>query len=180
MTRSLDEVHRDIISVADLGIGRNCGKLNSDLHIPCIDRFSLVSSEIANENIGSVEFENFLLSIRPRQDRFPKAASAEFLKVFNDVATMVKPYVDGICADISIDGLDNTPQGFLPPLPASTASWILISYAQEYVAVSDFSYEGPQICRNLLEVLKIGRLPVGFIDKPRGGGALGVLRHRFT
>lgn len=172
MTKSMDEVYREIAMVADLGIGRNCGRPNSDIEISFIGKLAFVDAKVASENIGSVEFENFLLSIRPKKVHFPGESYNKFMLIFNDVATMVKPYTSDISSSVSISGLDNSPQGFSLSLPASTVSWLLISYAQEHVAVSDFSYKGPEICKSLLEILKIGRLPVGFVDRPRGGELL--------
>lgn len=168
MTQSMDQVHREIMLVADLGVGRNCGRpAPSDINTKFFSNFSFVDADFANDSIESSEFENFLLSVRPERSSFPDVCSAKgFLDVFNDIAVMVKPYVADISSHISISGLDNSPQGFSPSAPSSTVSWILTSYAQEHVAVEDFRYSGPRKCEDLLEILKSGRLPVGFTQGP--------------
>lgn len=167
MTQSLDDAYKAIMTVADRGIGRNCGKPPEEISLNFFKNTIFVDAELARENIGSPEFENFLLTIRPAEKYFQDSSIYKnFSSIFNDVATFVRPYVDSITAEVTVIGLDNEPQGFSPSLPSSTVGWILISYAQEFVAVHDFQYSGPLKCRDLFSVLDIGRLPVGLDQRP--------------
>lgn len=170
MTLSLDEVHKKIMGAADRGFGRNCGKPADELVLEFFKKTVFAGAGLANESIGSTDFENFLLTLSPDEKYFSNISLFKaYRSVFNDVATMVRPYVDSVAAGVLIAGLDNDPQGFSPSLPSSTIGWVLISYAQEFVAVQDFQYAGPLKSRDLFCVLDVGRLPVGFIQRPFGG-----------
>ncbi|MFV0292133.1 MAG: hypothetical protein ACK5II_02500 [Paracoccus sp. (in: a-proteobacteria)] len=173
MTQSLDEVHKEIMSAADRGFGRNCGKPADGLVLDFFKETVFVDAGLANESIGSTDFDNFLLTLRPDEKYFSDSSTFKaYGGVFNDVATLVRPYVDSVAANILISGLDNELQGFSPSFPSSTVGWILISYAQEFVAVKDFQYVGPLKSRDLFYVLDVGRLPVGFVQRPHGGGVM--------
>lgn len=155
---SLNEVHKEIVSAADRGFGGNCGKPSDWIVLSFFKKAVFVDVGLANGGMGSADFDNFLLTLGPDEKYFPDSSVfKKYRGVFSDVVALVRPCIDGVAANISITGLDRKPQGFSPSLPSSAVGWILILYAQDFIAARDFNCVGPLKPLDLFSVMNIGR-----------------------
>ncbi|MDP0929478.1 hypothetical protein Q0601_20020 [Paracoccus onubensis] len=170
MTQSLDEIHRRIESVSEVGFARFCGEPPINISLDVFVNYRFVDAGDAQKNIDSDEFESFLLDLMPNAGGFESGDVAKgFLRNSNSIAVLVDPYVSGIADGLEVSGLNNNSSGFSPPRPVSTIEWLLIAFAKEEVAVQDYRYYGSRKCRDLMRILEAGRLPVGWQIKPFGG-----------
>lgn len=169
MTQSLDDIHRRIIATSDSGLTRSVGKPPQTLDLNVFESVDFLIPSQANAGLKSGSFESFLLDLRPLRDGFEDDGKRRAFEAnFNSIAEMTKPYISGIAGNLVVPGIDNSPVGFGSSKPISTIEWIMIAYAQEYVAKADFGYFGPLKCSDLMTVLEAGRLPCAWVERPFG------------